>query len=538
MDVPACLQVGLSRVGGSFPTVPRDHSCRLSTCTRRTGGYCMTYRYEQLDDDVSRVFLQPEFSLYSYHNAEHTSYVVRMAEEIARREQLDDASVTLVKTAALLHDIGYVGGSEGHEERSCAWAVQHLALYGYDEADIAHVCMMIRATKMPQSPTDLMSRIVCDADLAHLGSPDYKSSAERMYREYLASGRTRSTEAWLQQQIDFIASQSYHTESARQMFESQKQQHLAHLRVEAAATEAAEAGATATAKDTHRQDPMQMLRDAALVIAGVLMASVALKDFLVPNRFFDGGVTGLSLLVHELNHWSLGILIVVFNIPAIIAAYYSAGRRFATRMLVGVLLLGVSLEVLPSFPATGDKLLVAVFGGAFLGVGIGLVMRAGAALDGIEVLALYTLRRTSFTISEIILGINIILFTIAAFAFGVETALYSILTYFTASRCIDYVVEGLQAYTGVTIISSRSEAIKHILVNNLGRGITVYKGERGFLPGSYHVSSECDIIFTVITRLELRKLQNLISDVDPKAFVFASAIKDASGGIISRRHEH
>jgi uncharacterized membrane-anchored protein YitT (DUF2179 family) len=162
----------------------------------------------------------------------------------------------------------------------------------------------------------------------------------------------------------------------------------------------------------------------------------------------------------------------------------------------------------------------------------------GAALDGIEVLAVYTLKRTSFTITEIILGINIIIFTIAGFRFGIETALYSILTYFTATRCIDYVVEGSQAYTGVTIVSGKSEAIKYQLVNKLGRGITVYKGERGFLPGKYDVSAECDIIFTVITRLELRKLKNLVYDVDPKAFVFANTIKEASGGIIKWRHSH
>ena len=165
-------------------------------------------------------------------------------------------------------------------------------------------------------------------------------------------------------------------------------------------------------------------------------------------------------------------------------------------------------------------------------------MRAGAALDGIEVLALYTLKRTSFTITEIILGINIIIFSVAAFKFGVETALYSCLTYFAASRTIDYVVEGLQAFTGVTIISSESQVIKHELVNNLKRGITVYKGERGFLPESFEVSADCDIIFTVITRFELRKLKNLIYEVDPNAFVFASTIKEASGGIISRKQHH
>jgi uncharacterized membrane-anchored protein YitT (DUF2179 family) len=165
-------------------------------------------------------------------------------------------------------------------------------------------------------------------------------------------------------------------------------------------------------------------------------------------------------------------------------------------------------------------------------------MRAGAALDGIEVLALYTLKKTSFTITEIILGINLIIFSIAAYVFSIETALYSILTYFAATRTIDYVVEGIRAYTGVTIISGKSEAIKYELVNNLGRGITVYKGERGFLPGKFEISSECDIIFTVITRLELRKLKNLVYEVDPKAFVFANTIKEAAGGVINRRNSH
>ena len=184
------------------------------------------------------------------------------------------------------------------------------------------------------------------------------------------------------------------------------------------------------------------------------------------------------------------------------------------------------------------SLIVAVFGGAFLAIGIGLVMRAGAALDGIEVLALYTLKRTSFTITEIVLGNNIIIFSFAALKFGIETSLYSVLTYFAATKTIDYVVEGIQAYTGVTIISAKSEEIKHQLVNNLGRGITVYKGERGFLPGKFDVSVDCDIIYTVVTRLEMRKLKNLIYEIDSEAFVFANTIKEASGGIIKSRVKH
>ena len=184
------------------------------------------------------------------------------------------------------------------------------------------------------------------------------------------------------------------------------------------------------------------------------------------------------------------------------------------------------------------SLIVAVFGGAFLGIGIGLVMRAGAALDGIEVLAFYTMKRTSFTITEIVLGINIIIFSVAALKFGIETSLYSVLTYFAATKTIDYVVEGLQAYTGMTIISSKSEEIKHQLVNNLGRGITVYKGERGFLPGKFDVIADCDIIYTVVTRLEMRKLKNLIYEIDSEAFVFANTIKEASDGIIKSRVKH
>ena len=171
------------------------------------------------------------------------------------------------------------------------------------------------------------------------------------------------------------------------------------------------------------------------------------------------------------------------------------------------------------------SIIVAVFGGAFLGIGIGLVMWAGAALDGIEVLAFYTMKRTSFTITQIILGINIIIFSVAALKFGIETSLYSVLTYFAATKTIDYVVEGIQAYTGMTIISAKSEEIKHQLVNNLGRGITVYKGERGFLPWKFDVSADCDIIYTVVTRLEMCKLKNLIYEIDSEAFVFANTIK-------------
>ncbi|HQS06230.1 MAG TPA: YitT family protein, partial [Daejeonella sp.] len=181
---------------------------------------------------------------------------------------------------------------------------------------------------------------------------------------------------------------------------------------------------------------------------------------------------------------------------------------------------------------------VSIFGGVFMGIGVGFAIRGGCALDGVEVLALYTLKRVSFTISEIILGINILIFLIAATMLGLPTALYSILTYYTASRMTSFVVEGLEEYTGVTIISGQSEAIKEKLVMELGRGITVYKGERGFLKESFDTSHPVDIVFTVVTRLELRRLKNLVHRVDPNAFVFTSLVKEAAGGVLKRRAGH
>jgi uncharacterized membrane-anchored protein YitT (DUF2179 family) len=280
-------------------------------------------------------------------------------------------------------------------------------------------------------------------------------------------------------------------------------------------------------------------QDVFLIVLGVIIAGFGLKGFIVPNHFFDGGVMGISLLVHEFYDFHLSAITIVLNLPFIAAGYFVVNRRFALRTLASVLLLAACLLYIPYPTITSDKLLISIFGGIFLGLGSGMAMRAGCALDGIEVLAVYTWKRTSFTIYEIILAINIVIFSIAALHFEIETALYSILTYLAATKTIDFVVEGLEAYTGVTIVSSNSEVIKSRLVNELGRSITIYKGERGYLPGSYGVSDPCDIIFTVITRLELRKLKNVVGESDPNAFVFANTIREASGGIIKRRHhEH
>lgn len=280
------------------------------------------------------------------------------------------------------------------------------------------------------------------------------------------------------------------------------------------------------------------LVDSIYIIVGILFCGFALKSFLVPNQFFDGGVTGMSLLLHELYHFNIAYVIVLCNIPFIIMGIFQVNRKFAIKTLVAVIGLGLCLAFIHYPPITSDKLLVSIFGGVFMGIGVGLAMRGGCALDGIEVLALYTGRRVSFTISEIILGINIIIFLIAAIKLGLPTALYSILTYYTASRTISFVIEGLEEYTGVTIVSAESDKIKEQLVMSLGRGITVYKGERGFLKDSFEVSQPTDIVFTIVTRLEVRRLRNLVHHIDPNAFIFTSTIKEAAGGVLKRKPRH
>lgn len=243
-------------------------------------------------------------------------------------------------------------------------------------------------------------------------------------------------------------------------------------------------------------------------------------------------------MLHEIYHYNLAIVIILLNLPLVIISFFTVGKTFAIRTLVAVVLLGISLWLLPTIQLTSDKLLISIFGGAFLGLGVGLVMRSGAALDGIEVLAIYTLRKTSFTMSEIILGLNIMIFATAAIYLSVETALYSVLTYFCATRTIDYIIEGIQAFTGVTIISGQNEEIKHQLVHKFGRGITIYKGERGYLPDNFDQKMDCDIIFTVISRMEMRKLLNVVQNLDPNAFIIANTIREASGGILSRKSHH
>ncbi|MFC4209595.1 YitT family protein [Pedobacter lithocola] len=275
------------------------------------------------------------------------------------------------------------------------------------------------------------------------------------------------------------------------------------------------------------------LKEIFLIIAGVTSACFGLKSFLMPSHFIDGGVTGISLLLSTLTGWNLSYLIVIINIPFVILGYKQIGKGFAFKTAVAIAALSIALIVLPFQPITHDKLLIAFFGGLFLGGGIGLAMRGGCVIDGTEVLALYISKNSILTVGNIILILNIIIFAFAAYFLNIETALYAILTYLSASSTIDFIVNGIEQYTGVTIISEHQEAIKAYIITDMKRGVTIYKGE-----GGYGDKKDIDIVFTVVTKLEMSKLQTAIRQIDADAFIIQQQIADIKGGVVKRHALH
>lgn len=279
------------------------------------------------------------------------------------------------------------------------------------------------------------------------------------------------------------------------------------------------------------------LFSAMYLALGVLSAAFGLKAFLLPNDFIDGGVTGISLLVRQLTGLPLSLLIIVINAPFIVMAYFQMGRTLALKSLCAILALAAVLLVV-SFPTlTQDKLLISVFGGFFLGAGIGLAMRGGGVLDGTEILAVFLSKKTSLTVGDIILLFNIGIFAIAAWVLSIETALYSILAYLSAAKTIDFLIDGIEEYTGVTIISGRSDAIRRMITEKLGRGATVYMGKRGY--GTHgDQPNPVEIVFTVVTRLELSRLKGEVDQIDRQAFIVMHSVKDTKGGMIKKRPLH
>ena len=277
-----------------------------------------------------------------------------------------------------------------------------------------------------------------------------------------------------------------------------------------------------------------LLKHIFFISLGVLSAGFGLKGFLLPNGFIDGGVTGISLLLEALTNYPLALLIVIINAPFIVLGYFQIGKLFTIKSIAAISGLALALIFIDYPIITSDKLLIAVFGGFFLGNGIGLTIRGGGVLDGTEVLAIYLTKKTGLTIGDLILIFNIIIFAVAAYLLSVETALYSILTYLTASKTVNLVVEGVEEYIGVTIISTKSEEIRIMIIQEMGKGVTIYNGKRGFGKKGQNLN-KTDVIYSVITRLEMTRLQTEIQKIDSDAFIIMNKVMDLQGGHLPKK---
>ena len=266
-----------------------------------------------------------------------------------------------------------------------------------------------------------------------------------------------------------------------------------------------------------------------LIVLGILSAGLGLKGFLLSSRFIDGGVTGISMLLSNVLGFPLSILILVINLPFIALGYRQVGRKFAMKSALAIAGLSVCLVFVHYPDVTPDKLLTAVFGGFFIGAGIGLAIRGGAVLDGTEIAALLVSKSSPLLkVGDVILILNIFIFSAAAFFLGIESALYSILTYFAASKTIDFLIHGIEEYHAVIVVSEKSEVIRQELIRALNRGVTVYKG-RGGLSGA-----EQEILFCVVTRLEIGSVKEVVKEIDEAAFTVVHTLSDVEGGVVKK----
>lgn len=273
--------------------------------------------------------------------------------------------------------------------------------------------------------------------------------------------------------------------------------------------------------------------DFLLITAGIFAAAFGLKGFLLSSHFIDGGVTGVSMLLSKIFHMPLAALIPVINLPFIFIAFRQMGLKYALKSALSIAGLALCVAFIEFPDVTPDKLLTSIFGGFFIGAGIGLTIRGGAVLDGTEIAALLISKATHILrVGDVILLLNIVIFSFAAFFLGVEPALYSVLTYLAASRTIDFILHGIEEYTGITIISLKNEDIRQAIVRTLKRSATVYKGRRG------SSDIEQDILFCVVTRLEIALIKNAIHEIDEHAFIMMHTITDVEGGVVKKSRFH
>jgi len=268
------------------------------------------------------------------------------------------------------------------------------------------------------------------------------------------------------------------------------------------------------------------------ISVGVLLASIGLKVFLLPNGFLDGGATGIAILLSEVTGVDISFLLLFVSLPFLFLAWYSLSKRIFTKSIVSIVALAIMIHYENFEPVTDDKLLIAIFGGLFLGSGIGLTVKNGAVLDGSEILGIFINERYGISIGKVILVFNVILFSVTAALLSIEVAMYSILTFLITAKVIDLMIEGFEDFVGLMIVSDESLAIEQSLTKEMGVGMTIYKASSGF--GKRGEQGEKQIIHTVINRIDIRKTYNIIDKHDESAFIIEFHVNDIKGGILRK----
>ena len=276
----------------------------------------------------------------------------------------------------------------------------------------------------------------------------------------------------------------------------------------------------------------QLLSEIIQITIGILLASVGLKMFLLPNGFLDGGVTGISILLSEIFDIEISYFLLLVSIPFLILAWFNLSKRIFTKSVISIISLAIIIHFENFNAITEDKLLIAIFGGLFLGAGIGLAIKNGAVLDGSEILGIFINDRLGISIGKVILFFNAILFTATAILLSIEVAMYSILTFIVTGKVIDLMIEGFEDYVGLMIVSEKENEINKELIKVVGVGTTLYQGSGGF--GKRGIQSEKEIIHTVINRIDIRRTYNLIDSIDKNAFIIEFDVNNIKGGIYTK----
>lgn len=279
-----------------------------------------------------------------------------------------------------------------------------------------------------------------------------------------------------------------------------------------------------TTQSKKKRTVFKLLKSLFFITIGAFITAFALESFLLPNKVIDGGVIGISMIVNQLTHWNLGLLIIILNTPFILLALKKMGKMFVFLTAYANIILAFALNVFHHYKVTNDITLATVFGGIVLGIGVGLILKNESSLDGTEILSLLVSKKFGCSVGEFIMGINVFIYLAAGKVFSWESAMYSILTYFIASKVIDAVMEGLNSSKSVRIISDDAGLIGNALIEKLDISITYLKGIGGYS------GQDKDIIYCVISRLELPKMIEITKEIDSHAFISVVDVHETYGG--------